>query len=299
MSVTWRVIKTASRVYPPWRRSVKQFENFFRKEHYYSPIPRIKDVQNREQQIFKRTNVQLNGIDLDVEGQLQRLAKFTDYTDDFPFPEERSEETRFWLNNKYFPYFDAVLFHGMLRHVKPTRIVEVGSGFSSAVCLDTNQRFFDDRIKCTFIDPDTSRLDRLLTDDDRRRTEIIPKLVQDVSLDTFRQLQAGDILFVDSSHVAKVGSDVNHLYANVLPALASGVYIHFHDIFYPFEYPKDWIYRGVAWNEAYMLRSFLQYNERFRIFMWGDYLLGEQPEAVKTVTPWHKKNSGSIWIQKQ
>lgn len=160
----------------------------------------------------------------------------------------------------------------MMRRARPARVIEVGSGFSSLAMLDTNERFFDGAVELTFIEPNAERLLSQLRPGDERRAEIITSPVQEVDLSGFERLSAGDILFIDSSHVAKVGSDVNHLVFSVLPRLAPGVLVHFHDVPYPFEYPEDWIHYGFAWNEAYLLRALLQFNSAFRIVLWNSYV---------------------------
>lgn len=294
----WRLVKTASHVYGPWRSNVKQYENFFRRDHYYSPIPVIEEVQRRQATVFDRQRRSAPGVDLRDNAQLALLEQMAAYAQDLPFPLEQTANHRYWLDNKFYFFADGVVYYSLLRHARPRRVVEVGSGFSSAVCLDTNDCFFEGSIHCTFIDPDTSRLDNLLTEADRGRVTVMAKQVQDVPLDVFTQLEAGDILFLDSSHVSKVGSDVNHLFFEVLPALASGVYVHLHDIFYPFEYPENWVYGGRAWNEAYLLRAFLQFNNAFQMVMWPDYLDRFHHDALHRCLPHCDKNSGSIWIQK-
>ena len=187
----------------------------------------------------------------------------------------------------------------MLCHFKPQRIIEVGSGFSSAVMLDTNDLFFSKQIALTFIEPHPERLFSLLNDEDKKRHRIITEMVQNVPLETFDTLEANDILFIDSSHVAKVGSDVVHLLTNVLPRLNKGVIIHFHDIFWPFEYPEEWIREGRAWNEAYVLKAFLQFNAAFRILFFNSYLAIHHKEVLAQNFPLMLKNSGgSLWIEK-
>jgi hypothetical protein len=299
MSVLWRLVKTASRVHAPWRANLKQYENFFRHDHYYSPIPVIEEVERRKAAVFDRGRRDVPGVDLRDAAQLALLRQLEPFARELPFPLERSPECRYWLNNKFYPYADGVTYYALLRHARPRRVMEVGSGFSSAVCLDTNDRYFEGQIECTFIDPDTCRLDELLSEADRRRVTVLPRLVQDVPLDEFRRLEAGDVLFLDSSHVGKVGSDVNHLFFEVLPALKAGVYIHLHDVFYPFEYPEAWIYGGRAWNEAYLLRAFLQFNDAFQLVLWPDYLNRFHSEALHRHLPHCHQNSGSIWIQKR
>jgi hypothetical protein len=128
---------------------------------------------------------------------------------------------------------------------------------------------------------------------------IVPEPIQNVDLAMFEELAANDILFVDSTHVSKTGSDVNRIFFEILPALASGVYIHFHDIFYPFEYPMDWVYEGRAWNEAYMLRTFLQYNQAFEIVCFNTFLERFFRDFFVEHMPLCLKNTGgSIWLRK-
>jgi hypothetical protein len=130
----------------------------------------------------------------------------------------------------------------MMRTFKPKEIIEIGSGHSSAIMLDTNEICFDNKINLTFIEPyPEERLMKILKDSDKISHTIINKKVQSIDLDTFLSLSENDILFVDSTHVSKVGSDVNFILFEVLPALKPGVLIHFHDIFYPFEMPKHWV----------------------------------------------------------
>jgi hypothetical protein len=156
----------------------------------------------------------------------------------------------------------------MLRYSRPRRLIEVGSGYSSQVTLETNRRFLGNSIECVFIEPFPS--DSLKA---AAGSAIIQKRIQDVPLDTFSVLSEGDILFIDSTHVSKVGSDVNHIFFRILPMLRSGVRVHFHDVFYPFEYPEGWILEGKTWNEDYLLRAFLQFNSDFEIELFPNYLI--------------------------
>ena len=113
--------------------------------------------------------------------------------------------------------------------------------------------------------------------------------LQSIPLAVFEGLESGDVLFVDSTHVTKRGSDVNRIFFEILPALPVGVIIHFHDIFYPFEYPDNWMHEGRGWNEAYLLRAFLEYNDAFEILLWNSMLV-----AMGHLTG----DGGSIWLQK-
>lgn len=115
-------------------------------------------------------------------------------------------------------------------------------------------------------------------------------------MSVFEKLEENDILFIDSSHVSKMDSDVNFLFFEILPRLKSGVYIHFHDVFYPFIYPKEWIYEGRAYNEMYILRAFLMNNAQYKIQLFGHMLEYQCMDKI----PKHLKGcgSGSLWIKK-
>ena len=117
------------------------------------------------------------------------------------------------------------------------------------------------------------------------------------------QLAANDILFIDSSHVSKAGSDVNHILFELLPRLAPGVFVHFHDVLYPFEYPREWFELGISWNEPYILRAFLQYNTQFPIRFWNDFMMKFHAEAIQKLMPLCADPpafgvGGSLWLQR-
>jgi len=126
----------------------------------------------------------------------------------------------------------------MIRHLKPARFIEAGCGMSSCVILDTLEAM-KLNTRLTLIEPYPEFLLQLIQPGDRGRFELKQQCMQDVPLDLFTSLEDGDILFIDTSHSSKIGSDVNHIFFQVLPLLKKGVYVHFHDIWYPFEYPVD------------------------------------------------------------
>lgn len=266
--------------------------------HYYSPIPDRDEVRSREERIFSVPS-ELPGIDLNADGQLRLFSELAAFYGQMPFTGEKKAGLRYYFDNIAFCHTDAVILYSMLRWLRPKRLIEVGSGFSSAVALDTNDLFLDSSVDFTFIEPFPERLLDLLSEKDRERTALIQKPLQDVDLSLFRKLKAGDVLFIDSTHVSKTGSDVNYIFFEVLPALEPGVWIHFHDIMYPFEYPKEWIYEGRAWNEAYMLRAFLQYNGAYRIRFFNTYLHKFHRGIFEKKMPVCLKNTGgSIWMEK-
>jgi len=240
------------------------------------------------------------GINLNESAQLNLLEKFNEYYTSLPFSDNKKPELRYFFDNPYYSYGDAIILYCMMNFLRPRRIIEIGSGYSSCVILDTNELVFNNEVKCIFIEPYPERLFSLLKPIDRERNSIIQKKVQDVESDIFSELTRGDILFIDSSHVSKIDSDVNHIFFRILPLLASGVHIHFHDIGFPFEYPKEWIYDGRAWNEAYILRAFLQYNNHFKILYFNVFIALYYPEKLMKYLPLCMKNPGaSIWLERQ
>ena len=165
--------------------------------------------------------------------------------------------------------------------------------------LDTIDRHLDGQVACTLIEPYPERLRSLLRPDDLGRVTILEQRAQDVGLEPFLALEQDDILFIDSSHAVKIGSDVNHLLGEVLPRLRVGVYVHVHDIFYPFEYPKSWALEGRAWNEAYALKAFLAFNDSFEIVIFNTFLETFHRDLFERDMPLCLLNEGgSIWLRR-
>ena len=267
--------------------------------HFYSPLPSIDDIRRNEARLFAEPPRELPGVALNEAGQLALLTELQPYYDAQPFTAERSTGLRYFFENPAYSYSDAIFLHCMIRHVRPRSIIEVGSGYSSCVTLDTNERHFANSIACTFVEPYPDLLRSLARPDDLSRIEILERGLQDIDLSRFRALKSNDILFIDSTHVAKTGSDVNYIFAQILPTLQPGVYVHFHDIFYPFEYPKPWVLEGRGWTEAYMLRAFLTHNTSFEIVLFNTFLERFHREWFASHMPVCLRNEGgSIWLRR-
>ena len=263
--------------------------------HFYSPIPNINEVENRRNQIFE--NYSFNGLNIDLETQIKFLEDNLDIYKSIPFTKEYNGKNRYYYNNEMFTYADAISLYLILLKYLPNKIIEVGSGFSSALMLDTADLNENLNPAFTFIEPYPDRLKSLLKSNDQ--VSLIEKPVQDANLDNFKSLQQNDILFIDSSHVSKTGSDVNHLFFNVLPVLQEGVIVHIHDIGPNFEYPLDWIREGRAWNESYLLRAFLMYNNSFRTILSTALLFRLKYDFFRQKMPLFCKGpGGSFWIRK-
>ncbi len=235
--------------------------------------------------------------------KLELVRSLAPLADDFPFAASaelaRDQGHRYHHENSAFGIGDGALLYSLMRHLAPRRVIEVGCGYSSALMLDTADLHLDGATEFTFIEPFPDLLHSLIDDDDRERITIRPVAVQDVDLTVFDQLEAGDICFIDSTHVSKLGSDVNRLMFDVLPRLAPGVVIHIHDIDHGFGYPDQWISEGRAWNESYLVRAFLAFNDSFEIMAWNPYLHREHREFMDTQMPMAATERGnSLWLRR-
>lgn len=267
--------------------------------HYYSAIPSVEDIQEGLIRLDKNRK-EIPGIKINNKKMLNSLEKtVAPFYNQFNFCNAGEQKNRFYNNNGYFESGDAGTLFAFIRKLKPKRIIECGSGFSSAVVLDTNEEFFNNKIQCTFIEPYTDRLKSLLKESDYETTTIIEKKVQDVPSEFFKKLKKNDILFIDTSHVIKFQNDVHYLYFEILPLLEKGVIVHIHDIPVGFEYFEHWITQGWNWSEAYLLRAFLMYNNSFEIIHWNSYLSKFYNEQYrKTLTNGPYNPGGSIWLRK-
>ena len=268
--------------------------------HFYSPIVSIEEAQRNENNIWKPVLPKdIVGIDFHDTKQLELLANLSGYYEELPFQDYESDNLRYYFKNKFYSYTDAIILYAMLRHLKPKRVIEIGSGFSSALMLDVNEYFLESKTELTFIEPYPKRLNTLLTELDAKQITIEESLVQEVDVSIFKKLEKDDILFIDSSHIVKTGSDLHHILFNILPVINKGVYIHFHDVFYPFEYPKKWVLNGFNWNEDYFLRAFLMYNSDFEIVLFSDYLHKFHKTAFKTMPKSYDNTGGNLWLVKK
>jgi hypothetical protein len=253
--------------------------------HYHSPLTSRDDIRRA------LSWPEAPGVALNQAAQLDLVASARPLlASPPPGPRYREDD-----GQVMFGAADAAVYRVMLGTLLPSRIIEAGSGFSTAVALD--QADADPRLaglEMTCIEPDPARLRRLLRPGDP--VTVVGQPVQDVPLETFAKLVAGDILFIDSSHVAKAGSDVTWLLLHVLPRLATGVAVHVHDIFWPFTYPARWLAERRDWNEAYFLHAFLAGNLGWEILLFASWLWRQHPEAV----PARLANGqpGSLWLRK-
>jgi predicted O-methyltransferase YrrM len=265
--------------------------------HYYSPIPNLDDLADRED-IFAVDPTDVPGVDLRIAEQWQFLEELHPYAAEVPFPDQQSDGFRFWFDNDSYGHGDGTTLYSLLRHLRPARMIEVGAGYSTLCSLDTIERY-ELGTRLSIVEPYPDRVQRMLRPGDVDRIEFLSTPVERLDLSVFDELQSGDVLFIDSTHVAKTGGDVVHELHRVLPRLAPGVVIHFHDIFPGFEYPESWVFEGRGWNEAYALRAFLQFNPCFQIQLWPIFLRRLNRERAEALMPPLGRNDGGcFWMRR-
>lgn len=262
---------------------------------FYSPLPDRHNLADG----FWTTPSALTGVALDTAQALSLLRELSPY---FPeFQRVLIDERGFRLDNGTYEAGDAETLYGLVRHFKPARVVELGSGTSShviAAALRQN-RAEGGSAEYRVFDPYPWEATELGPVED---VDVVPLAATDVPVDAFDHLGAGDILFVDTTHTVKTGGDVPHLILDVVPSLAPGVLIHFHDIFLPYEYPREWVVDGrLAWAEQYLLQAFLAFNQAFEVVLPLHALARSEHDAVHRLIPSFGPDvsPGAFWIRRR
>lgn len=269
---------------------------FARPGHFYSPIVDTEGVRGLAFPDRATEFAMPEAIEIDREEMLAFWKASEPFRATLELRERPSEGFRYYCRNDYFGRGDALVLAAMLERFAPRRIIEVGGGFSTACMLDVIDRHFAGAPELTVIEPNPDRLLERLFAADRQRIRLISDRVQAVDPGVFDRLEAGDVLFVDSSHVVKTGSDVGTIVFDILPRLKPGVLVHFHDIFFPFEYLSRWVLQdNRSWNEAYLLRAFLMYNREFKVVFFNDYFRRLPMPGAPGDGP---LGGGSLWLCK-
>jgi hypothetical protein len=286
LKTIYRSVKKAAGL--PWQRP----------GHFYSPIVDPAELRKRYAAVFNDDDPL--DIDLRPEAQLAMVELLKRHYPSLPFAETKDAHSRYGYDCRNYSYGDAIILGCMLMELRPKRYLEFGSGHSSCAALDVRDARGIE-IQCTFIDPYPKLLRDLLRNERTNSYRIVESAAQDIDLSMIDELEAGDFLFIDSTHVSKAGSDVNFHVFNVLPRLKSGVYIHFHDVFFPFEYPPEWFFEtNRSWNEVYLLRAFLAHNDAFEVMLFNHYLARRFSEVMRKAMPLFMKNpGGAVWLRKR
>jgi SAM-dependent methyltransferase len=264
--------------------------------HFYSPVVDPGELGERADAIWSAPAFENPSVDYRADAQRHLLAEVAPYAADFDYPLDRPDAARgeFFERNGRFEGLDARMHFCLLRHFRPRLLVEVGSGFSSLLAADVNHRFLGGGTEVLCIDPHPPPFLRHVAG----LGGVLASRVQDVPEAVFARLAAGDLLFVDSSHVSKTGSDVNAIYLRILPVLRRGVLLHVHDVFLPEEYPREWVLgEQRSWNEQYLVHALLAYSSGLEILFASHYASRRFPELVER-TFGVACGGGSLWLRK-
>lgn len=266
------------------------------RDHFYEPLFNFNKYVKQWDEPRALPNVHLN-----VSSQLDLISSFSFRDELASFPLERVYTDDFYYRNGSFEGGDAEFYYSFIRDKKPKRIIEIGSGNSTLIALEA--------IKKNTSENENNATEVLCIEPyphpwlkRKAGIHILDEKVENVSLDVFSKLEEGDILFIDSSHMVRPEGDVLYELLHILPHLASGVYIHIHDVFTPYLYPKDWLSNAVYfWNEQFFLESILVHSKEFKIIGSLYYLLKNHKEEMDQHFPMMKalgNQPGSFWIQK-
>jgi hypothetical protein len=265
--------------------------------HYYNPLinPNKHNLKSlRDERI-------IGGLDLNINKQKEIIVSFNDVDELLQFPIKKSNGNHFYYHNNSFESGDSEYLYNIIRKFKPNKIIEVGSGFSTKMMLNSLNKNKDEdsnyNCELTCIEPfEYKQLEGL-------PITLLKEKVESLDIKIFKKLKNNDILFIDSSHIIRPQGDVLFEIHRILPELNPGVLIHFHDIFTPRDYPDDWIYKKhLLWNEQYFLETFLSFNDRFEVIGSLNYLKHNYWELLSSKCPILSKEKnrepGSFWIRK-
>ena len=253
-------------------------------KHFYWPIPDLAELERRDWTLAR----QPAGVDLRLDAQQRFLAEVAArYAGEFQYRRSpNGVPYEYHANNGLFEPVDAEVLYSMVRHYKPRRMIEIGGGYSTRVSTRAlRENLSRDGVNCelTTIEPCP---DPVLSAGIPGLTRLLAKPVQQVPLSVFESLGAGDILFIDSSHVVSIGNDVIYEYLEILPRLQPGVIIHAHDIFLPSDYPRSTVVESFCfWSEQYLLQAFLAFNSSFEVLWASSAMQALDADALEAAFP--------------
>lgn len=269
--------------------------------HFYQNVP---DTRLLSHELWERTS-ELIGVDLREEHQLELLADFsTNYKEEyssFPLNQNQTESPyEYYVNNDFYPSIDSEILYCMIRRFRPRRVLEIGSGSTTFLAAQAIRKVQEDdpdyQGELEAIDPYPNKT---VAAGFPGLTRLINAPIQSVPMSKFEELEKDDILFIDSSHVLLIGSDVQKELLEIIPRLQTGVIVHFHDIFMPAEYPKEWVLkRHRFWTEQYQLQSFLAFNSSFEVLWASSYMHMKHPKLLEQEFRRYERWPGSFWIRR-
>jgi SAM-dependent methyltransferase len=268
--------------------------------HYYSPMYDARELALRRDRIWPLSPRATPDIDWRDEAQLDLCDEVFAAQEPLEFRrEESTDPAEYWALNDQYPPLDAWVLAGLLRHLRPASMIEIGSGYSSLVTARVNREHLGESLNFICVEPHPRQF---LIDGVEGIAELCVEPIQDIPLQRFDDLGDGDILFIDTSHTVKTGGDVTWIFHEIVPRLAPGVYVHIHDVFLPGDYPEPWVMHGWGWNETYLVRSFLSYNRAFDV-VWGtQYMTQHHAQSVIGAFPqqvqYADRGGAALWIRR-
>lgn len=268
--------------------------------HFYSPIP---DTRELPAHLFTRRS-ELVGVDMRDDEQVALLRELhADYGSELAeLPLTPAGPLDYFVNNLAFESVDGELLYGLVRRTRPKRIVEVGSGWSTLCSLGALRRNEKNGSPGRIEAIEPFPYDFVREAGEHPLVDLRITALQDVPLETFTTLEPGDILFIDSSHVLRTGSDVQYEFLEVLPRVPPGVLVHVHDIFLPYEYPREWLVdEHRFWNEQYLLQAFLVGNSDVAVVWGGSWMHDRHPDLLEAMIPSYDRQTrhpGSFWLRR-
>jgi predicted O-methyltransferase YrrM len=274
--------------------------NRFPVGHYYSPLPDHTELAARRERIWPAVPRATPGVDWRDDTQVRLCREVFAAQERLAFPASSEDPSEYFTGNDQYPALDAWLLEALLRHLRPRRMIEVGSGFSSLVSARVNRECLDGAMTFTCIEPYPRPF---LVDGVPGVSELRVEKIQDTPLSVFEALGDGDVLFVDTSHTVKTGGDVPWIFEEILPRLAPGVVVHVHDVFLPGDYPEPWVMEGWGWNEVYLVHAFLAFNAGFEVLAGAQYLLQNHRELLFEAFPGlaeqEARGGGALWLRRR
>ena len=251
--------------------------------NYYEPLFNFDNLKNK---LSEKRN--LPGIKFDTDNQIKNLRKFN--------YQKELDKLSFNINNNFFEAGDAEIYYQMIRHFKPNKIIEIGSGHSSLIAKEAirnNKEIDNFKSELICIEPYENKW---LEEKD---IKVIRQKVEEVDVGFFTELNKNDILFIDSSHVIKPQGDIIKIFLEILPKLKTGVIIHIHDILSPRDYPENWLkIENRFFNEQYLLEGILDNSSRYNVILSLNLLKHDFYNELKNVCPYlnDKSEPSSFYI---
>ena len=264
--------------------------------HYYDPLPDFRTITAGATTRRRESPA----IEFNLPAQVSLVRRLAaDYRSEL---DALQASAAFDFHNDHIAGFDAAMYYALIRDLRPARIIEIGSGFSTRIAAEAAQRnrASGSPVELMCIEP----FPQPRLTDAKLEITLIEKRVEEVDLALFEALHANDILFIDSSHAVKFGGDVCREFLEILPRLKPGVWVHVHDIFFPQDYPARWLIdQRLAFTEQYLLEAFLAFNRQFAVRATLHWLKLDHPGAVAELCspplqPEGDLGFSSFWMQR-